>query len=486
MDWNFSQIVNLFSNDKSRLLLEGKWGIEKESQRVTPLGDLVSTSHPPAFGNKLENPHITTDFSESQIELSTSPFQSVEEAYVHLRKLQLEVEKEIGEELLWPLSMPPKLPAEDEIPIARYGDSFRAKENEIYRFGLALRYGKKRQMVSGIHYNFSFGDEMIDYLHELFGNGKGKQVFSDELYFSLSRNFLRYRWLLIYLFGASPSIDSTYYSVICDEFKIIDKCFPEFCSPIRTYEQYATSLRVSRLGYSSSLQGTNGAFYNSLEQYVKGIRRLMNTKSKKFKELGLYQNGRQIQINDNILQKESEFYSAIRLKQNTKNNKSHLEELEKRGVEYAEVRILDLNPFQKTGISLSQLYFLQVFLLFCLFEQSTYFDEHEWEKVNKNHHLVSLIGRKKTLMLHRYNKSHVFLKDWAEEIFMNKLKFIASIMDLADRGNKYQDSVDHQYKKLLNPSLLPSSLICKEMEERKESFIDFGLRKAAFHKNMIE
>jgi hypothetical protein len=191
-----------------------------------------------SYSLKLMTLHVTTDFSESQIELATSPFGSVEEAYEHLITLQLQVEKELGEELLWPLSIPPRLPAEDDILIARFGDSPEGKEKELYRSDLALCYGKKMQMICGIHYNFSFGTEMLDYLYSLFGNGKEKRTFADELYFALTRNFLRYRWLLIYLFGASPTIDSTYYSVICHELKLIENCYPEFCIPNFNYEQY--------------------------------------------------------------------------------------------------------------------------------------------------------------------------------------------------------------------------------------------------------
>ena len=149
-NWNFSQRLDLFTRDTSRLLLDGKWGLEKESQRVVASGELAMTDHPAAFGPKLDNPHITVDFAESQIELITSPFASVEGAFEELNNLQLHVEAELGEELLWPLSMPPKLPTEESIPLARFGDSEEGREKEVYRSGLSLRYGKKMQMVSGI------------------------------------------------------------------------------------------------------------------------------------------------------------------------------------------------------------------------------------------------------------------------------------------------------------------------------------------------
>lgn len=454
--WDFSKRLDLFEGDSSRLLLDGKWGLEKESQRVTASGELALTDHPAAFGNKLMNPHITVDFAESQMELITSPLATIEGAFEEMNQLQRYAEAELEEELLWPLSMPPKLPAEESIPLARFGPSEEGREKEIYRTGLSLRYGKKMQMVSGIHYNFSFGDRMLTYLHSHFGEGKNMRAFTDGLYTAMSRNFLRNRWLLIYLFGASPSIDSTYYSVMCQELKRVAWCCPDYCSPIVSYEKYAVSLRVSRFGYSRAAQGNSMLIFNSLQDYTRGIRKLLS---------------------NNILQKESEFYSSIRLKQVTEKDESQLDALEKRGVKYVEVRILDLNPFHKTGMDLDQLYFLQVFMLYCLMEDSGMISEAEDQLMNRNHHLVSLSGRKLNLKLYPTKESPVRLQEWAEEIF-SQLRSIASVMDMSDSGNKYQDSVELQYKNVLDPSRLPSARIHKETMKYRESFLEFGIRRA--------
>jgi glutamate--cysteine ligase len=190
MNWDFSEISKSFlKDDKGNLLVEGNFGLEIECQRVLSSGDLALTPHPPVFGDKTKNPRITTDFSESQIEMITTTFNSVEEVYEELNTINLEVESSIGNELLWPLSMPPKLPDEECIPIACFSDSENGKNMEIYRKGLALRYGKKMQMISGIHYNFSFGEGMINYLYKKFGNKKDKRLFTDEIHFGLARNF---------------------------------------------------------------------------------------------------------------------------------------------------------------------------------------------------------------------------------------------------------------------------------------------------------
>ena len=484
MSWDFSEISKSFLKDnKGKLLVEGNFGLEKECQRIISTGDLALTPHPPVFGDKTKNPHITNDFSESQIEMITIPFNSAEEAYESLNTINLKVENGIGNELLWPLSMPPKLPDEEGIPIACFPGSENGKNMETYRKGLALRYGKKMQMISGIHYNFSFSDEMINYLYKKWRNKKDKRLFIDEIHFGLARNFMRYSWILIYLFGASPFCHPTYYPVIKKELMLIQKCCHDnYEDIIENCIQYATSLRVSRFGYSNSLKKEN-MYFNSLEEYSTKLHKMLSTKDETFSKLGIYRDGSQIQLNENILQKESEFYSSIRLKQPICEGETPLDALEKRGVEYVEVRILDLNPFEKLGLSIEQMNFLQVFMHFCLFEESPQITEDEHSKINLNHHLVSLIGRKEGLKLKKYDGSEISLKSWGEEIF-EKLKTIADLMDKDTENNKYSASVEKERQKLFNISLLPSERIKVEMEENNENLLEFGIRYAKSNLNI--
>lgn len=478
MYWSFSEISKLFINtDKGRLLSEGNFGVEKESQRVTRSGDLALTPHPAVFGDKSENKRITTDFSESQIEIITPPFKSVEEVYDSLKEIEIEVEKGIGDELLWPLSMPPRLPDEKLIPIAKFSDSKEGRINETYRKGLALRYGKKMQMISGIHYNFSFSEEMLDFLYEHWGSGKDKREFHDSVYFAVARNFMRFRWLPIYLFGASPSSDNTYYPVICRELEEIQKCCPDCINAIVNFNQYSTSLRVSRFGYSDSIQSKHSLYFNSMEEYSLELRKILATESPEYLRLGLFKNGEQVQLNGNVLQKESEFYSSIRLKQNVVNGETQLEALEKRGVKYLEIRILDVNPFEKVGISIEQLYFMQVFIIYCLFENSKEISQDEYNKINYNHHLAAILGRKEDLLLYSYDDGKIPLKEFAENIF-EKCLYIADFMDKNSGNNKYKQSVEKQIQKLKDKTLLPSERIYREMKENSESFLKFGIRHA--------
>ncbi len=476
MGWNFDQALKLFSSDDRACMLNGGYfGIERETQRITPKGELALTPHPAVFGDKEENTRITTDFSESQIEMITPTLESVEEAYESLKEIFTEVEKGIKEEFLWPLSMPPKLPTEEMIPVAVFKQTKEGREKTAYRNGLAYRYGKKMQMISGIHYNFSFKESMIQTLHERFGGNNSYINFKNEMYMAITRNFLRYRWLLIYLFGASPNYDATFSSVIEQELKIVEKCCPESTALLHNFNQKATSLRVSRFGYSDINGGKINIYFNDLDEYMAKLKKMINTKSKKYSKIDEKMGDKGIQLNKNILQKESEFYSTIRLKQNTSPGETQLSALEERGVKYLEVRLLDINPYEKTGITLQQLHFLQVFMLYCLFERSPKISQYEFERINSNHHMTALFGRMEDLLLYGNELKILPLKEFGRIIF-DKLQIIADLMDKAGRERKYSKSVAAEYAKLVDLSLLPSERIQREMRETNTDFINYGLK----------
>lgn len=464
MNWNFFEILSLFKDkNKSNLLLDGTWGIERESPRVTPKGDLALTEHPKAFGDKLENPNITTDFSESQIEFITKPYKTVEETYRALQKLHIDAIQVLDNELLWSMSMPPRLPKEEDIPIARFNKTTEGRKRAVYRNGLALRYGKKMQMICGLHYNFSFGEGIIDYIFYHYGQGKRKGDFINQIYFSAARNFLKYRWLLIYLFGASPSFHSSYRSTM--NLKLED----------------AVSLRVSPFGYSNTFQKEYFAIYNTLTEYIENVRVLLNTKSKEFMKLGIYRGNEQIQLNDNILQEEGEFYSFIRFKQNLQKEETQLSALEKRGVKYIEVRILDINPFDSVGISIEQLYFMQIFMLYCLFESSEPVTTEILRKADRNHDEVALYGRKKNLILENYDDNKITLQDWGQEIF-KKLKEIAVYIDKGSNNQKYEAVISEEYEKIRDTSKLLSSKICEGINRYNGDYLRFGIDRAIVNK----
>jgi glutamate--cysteine ligase len=462
MHRTFDQMLELFSEpDRGKLLLRGTWGLEKESQRITATGDLALTDHPAVFGDKLLHPTITTDFAESQLELITPPLPSIEGAYHFLDHIHDEVEAGMGDELLWPLSMPPRLPDESLIRVAQFSDTEEGRDKNAYRHSLAERYGKKMQMISGLHYNFSFDEGLLDIVAEAFRLAGGRRELTDDLYFSMARNYLRFRWLLVYLFGASPSIDRTYASVICDELNVIERCCPSCCTIGNDYERYAASLRVSRFGYSNTDQRKYHVSFNGMEEYVTTFRKLLA---------------------DGVLQKESELYSSIRLKQIPLPGETPLAAMEKRGVQYAEIRILDLNPFERTGVSLQQLYFMHVFMLYCLFEPSAPISTRELEKINENHHKASLFGRKPGLKLYKYTRGQIGLEEWSGQMF-EKLEQIAVLLDQADGGSKYVTALRAERLKLRDREQLPSERIQMEMQQNGLDFVGFGIRRAEHNKH---
>ncbi len=226
-------------------------GVEKESLRVTEDGSLSQAPHPTALGSPLTHDAITTDFSEAQLELITTVHDSPEACLKQLMDVHRFVYANIGDEVLWPSSMPCILAADDAIPVGQYGTSNIARAKTVYRLGLVLRYGRLMQTISGIHYNFSLPDSAWTTL------GIHSQEGITRAYFALIRNFRRWSWLLLYLFGASPAVCKSFTRNLQHELKSFDEG--------TAYLPYATSLRMGPLGYQSSAQSNLHISYNSLD-----------------------------------------------------------------------------------------------------------------------------------------------------------------------------------------------------------------------------
>ena len=175
-------------------------GIEKESLRVSREGALSQETHPASLGSPLTHPNITTDFSEAQLELITNVHNSPEALMDELDKIHRFTYQSLNSEILWTSSMPCDLVGDQDIPIGRYGSSNIALAKNIYRRGLGNRYGRLMQTISGIHYNFSLPEGFWKTYAEAHSS-KDHQKLRDKAYFALIRNFRRYSWLLIYLFG---------------------------------------------------------------------------------------------------------------------------------------------------------------------------------------------------------------------------------------------------------------------------------------------
>lgn len=302
------------------LLLTARFGLEKESQRVSKTGELVQTNHPEVLGNRSYHPYIQTDFAETQLELITPVANSVTEVLRYLEAIHDVAQRSMAlDEMMWPLSMPPALPADDaEIVIAKLD----THEDVLYRRYLARAYGKRKQMVSGIHFNFEFDDALVQGLFTLQGEYQTLADFKNNLYMKVARNYLHSRWLITYLFGAAPVAEAGYFD-------------QALTTPVR-------SIRNSRFGYTN--KADIQVSYKDLTAYLADLAHLIETGK---------------------LSEEKEFYAPIRLRGGAK-----MADLPKTGIRYIELRNLDLNPFARSGIDKKTLEFMHLFMLFMLWQET--------------------------------------------------------------------------------------------------------------------
>lgn len=455
------------------MLRSGLFGIEREALRVTADGTLAQTPHPAAFGDKLAHPTITVDFSESQVEMVTPPQTSVAAALRSLADIQQEVESVLARqgEFLWPLSMPPALPDPDRIPIARFDDTPAGRQRMLYRRGLAHRYGPRLQTISGIHFSFSFGAPLLETLR---GADQPARAHRDAAYFRTARNFLRHRWLVVYLTGASPAVDPTFNAEVEQHLAHVRTCCRRCCAFLDAHRENATSLRVSRYGYADTARLARPVSFASLDAYTRDIRALLAAPSERFAHLRTADGEAPLQINDRVLQLENEFYSAIRLKGRVRKGESHLDAMQRDGVEYAEVRILDNNPLAPHGIALDTLRVLQVLLLDALLADETDAPAAESDLVQENHHRVALAGRQPGLTLFSPDGEKP-LPQLARPIF-SRLLPLARLMDRGLPHPAFADAVRHAWRQLVDPSLLPSAQIHRAMTRARLSHHAYGVQ----------
>ncbi|MBP2279626.1 glutamate--cysteine ligase [Psychrobacter sp. PL19] len=415
-------------------------GIEKEGLRVKSDGYLTQTPHPAKLGSKLTHPFITTDYSESLLELITDPRSTPKETLVMLRQLHVLVYRALPEdELMWPLSMPCMLSADDaDIPLADYGSSNTGKLKTLYRSGLGIRYGRRMQTIAGLHYNLSFGDTLFTEWQAQAGvidpNTKLQSLteFKNDKYLGLIRNFKRLTSLILYLLGASPSV--------CPCFLAGREHDLERLNESTYYKPTATSLRMGKLGYTNSVQEHLDIRYNNLPEYVDGLRRAIQTPHEGFEKLGLNDaDGNPIQINNHVLQIENEYYSPIRPKQIAARGETPTEALERRGIAYVEFRAIDLDPYSDIGIRLSSACFLEVMALYCLLNDSPELMPEEEEELAINLERVVNEGRRNGLHIVN-NGTEQSLESWMLKHLSN-MRPLAALLDAHYGGNDYRAAV---------------------------------------------
>jgi glutamate--cysteine ligase len=431
-------------------------GIEKESLRAAPDGALAMTPHPAALGSALTHPNITTDYSESQLELITGVHASVEQCLEELTQVHQFTYRALRDEMLWVSSMPCKLPADENIPIGRYGSSNVGRAKSVYRMGLAHRYGRRMQTISGIHYNWSLPGV------------------SDAEYFGLIRNFRRHAFLLLYLFGASPAACSTFVAGRKHELQTL--------SPGTVYMPYGTSLRMGRLGYQSEAQASLAVSYNSLEGYAASLHEALTKPYPAYEKVGILNPGGEYnQLATTLLQIENEFYGTIRPKRVIRPGERPLHALRERGVEYVEVRLMDLDPFVPIGIKAQTVRFLDIFLLHCLLADSPDDTPQEIAALGRNQHRTAAFGRQPGLALERDGRD-VKLTEWGAQI-VAECAPIAALLDTVHDTTDYGDALRAAEALLHNPDMLPSARVLSAMaREQDNSFAAFTLAQSELTK----
>ncbi len=453
-------------------LTDGLRGIEKESLRVTRDGMIAFTPHPRALGSALTHPSLTTDYSEALIELITPAESDAAITLERLDELHRLVYASLGDEMLWTDSMPGLLPADDEIPLADYGTSNIGRLKTVYRRGLAYRYGRTMQCIAGIHYNYSLNEEVWRRLHAEEGSTASQVDYQSERYLALIRNFRRTSWLLMYLFGASPVLDTRFLRGRENTLDTFDAQ--------TLYRPYATSLRMSDLGYSNTTaQAALEADYNTLPGYLDALSKAVSEPYPAYEAIGTHRDGEWIQINTNVLQIENEFYSTIRPKRVTYSGERPLHALASRGVQYIEVRCLDIDPFEPTGIAIDTARFMDAYLLVCALDDSAPLTCATYKESNANFGQVTLEGRKPGLELVR-DGAPVSMREWADEI-LTKIDAAGRVLDEIRGDTAHADAIAAQRAKLADPDRTPSARVLKTLRDNGQSFLAFARAQSEAH-----
>jgi glutamate--cysteine ligase len=464
----------LLAQDQHRAVLAGGLrGIERETLRVQATGKLAHTPHPVALGAALTHPQITTDYAETLLEFITPAENDIAITLDKLDAIHRFSYSKLGNELLWSQSMPCQLPSEDEIEIAWYGKSNLGMLKHVYRRGLALRYGKAMQCIAGIHYNYSLDERLWRILaeHEPVADKLSAKAYQSEAYLSTIRNFRRYSWLLMYLFGASPALASSFLRGRAHKLDTL--------SDDTLYLPYATSLRMSDLGYQNEAQSGLHPHENSLDSYVATLTRAVNQPYQPYQNIGTKVNGEWVQLSTNVIQIENEYYSTIRPKRVIRTGERPIQALCNRGVQYIEVRCLDVDPYEPVGIHVDTGRLLDAFLLFCALDDSPSITPEQGEVLARNFARTVKDGRRPGLTLTR-DGAEVTLQDWGREL-LERIRPAAELLDQVRGDAVHVTALASQAAKLDDPDLTPSARVLADLRANGKSFAAFGLRQSERH-----
>ncbi|MBD3642186.1 MAG: glutamate--cysteine ligase [Marinobacter sp.] len=448
-------------------------GVEKEGLRVDRNGFIAQTPHPEALGSTLTHPRITTDYSEALLELITPVCGSTDAMLESLRDIHQFVQQNLGDEVFWAASMPCELDGDESIPIAEYGSSNIGYLKHVYRQGLAVRYGRIMQSIAGAHYNLSLPDAFWEQWQQMLGDQQSLRDFKSQQYFWLIRNFRRRSWLLMLLFGASPALDASFVADVKHDLSRFDE---------RTwYGKHATSLRMGDLGYHNNAQASLNICFNELSTYTRTLDRAIHTTWPPYEAIGTRRGDEFIQINTSVLQIENEYYSAVRPKRTTEREEKPIQALEARGVEYIEVRCLDLDPFSPLGVNREQIDFLDLFLLDCLLSDSPRISDAECERLDDNYKDVVARGRDSDLTLCREG-SRIPVMDAASGL-LDRLESLAEVLDEWTGSTTYASALTAQRNSLADG--VPSTRVLDAMRASGLGHRDWVMEMSLRHQQAL-
>lgn len=451
-------------------LREIRVGVEREALRVDDRGGLSARPHPAAFGAALTHPHVTTDYSEAMLELITPPDERAR-TRVFLDDLHRCVYAGLGPELLWCGSMPCVTAADAEVPLARYGDSNLGRMKTVYRRGLGHRYGRAMQVIAGMHFNCSLPPAF--WRQEAGGAADDADRISAR-YFDLLRNLLRCGWLTAYLFGASPAI--------CRSFVEHLPANLEAFTPGTYRGPEATSLRLGDIGYRNRQETELGvqADYNSLDAYIDSLARATRTPCPAYRRIGLRAGERRLQLNANLLQIENEYYSTVRPKCVPRGDEKPSRGLRERGVEYVELRALDVDPWEPCGIGRAELDFLTALVLYCLLEDSPPLAPADYPVLDRNLQRVAHHGRAPGLALQR-GGGETPLRTWAAEL-LDGVGRVCALLDRAHGGGAFRAAWGAQRDKVADVARTPSAQLTAQLAARGEGYVEWTLAQSRRHR----
>lgn len=474
-----SLLSKLVNAREPKVLVGGLRGVEKESLRVNADGRIAQSMHPASLGSALTHEHITTDYSESLIELVTPTFDNTWALIQYLSDLHQFVYSALGEERLWCTSMPARLDNGDaDIPIAQYGRSNVGRLKTVYREGLARRYGRCMQAISGVHFNYSMPESFFDIFKDIHQVSLSGQAFQSDVYFALLRNYRRHGWIIPYLFGASPVVSESFVRNHPNH-GLKPLGTDTFMGPL------ATSLRMSDLGYRNREQSDVAISVNSLEEYLRDMHQVLVTPSPQFAAFGVKVDGQWRQLNANRLQIENEYYAFIRPKRVAQSGERPSKALRRGGVQYVEMRSLDVSLLDPVGVNQQKLRFLEAFALFCAICPAEPITLSEQFELETNHVAVARHGRDPALKL-KQNQRDYSMASWGLDL-LQAMEGVCELLDVNDPSKPYTAALQDARLKILDPTRTPSARVLMDILATGETFIEHTLRLSnAYHQYFDE